>query len=67
MSIVVLKKNIKKYFEEHAAEIMCSLAALSDDRRAFESYLLLRKKERADGMKRQLNKEKKRAGYAKRK
>ena len=43
MSIVVLKKNIKKYFEEHAAEIMCSLATLSDDRSAFESYLLLRK------------------------
>lgn len=43
MSIVVLKKNIKKYFEEHGAEIMCSLASLSDDHSAFENYLLLRK------------------------
>ena len=43
MSIVALKKNIRKYFEEHAAEIMCSLASLNDDRSAFENYLLLRK------------------------
>ena len=43
MSIVALKQNIKKYFEKHAADIMCSMAVLNDDSNAYENYLLLRK------------------------
>ncbi len=43
MSIVVLKKNIAKYFEKHGAEIMCNLALLDDNSNAVENYLLLKK------------------------
>ncbi len=43
MSIVVLKRNIAKYFEKHGAEIMCSLALSDDNSNAVENYLLLKK------------------------
>ncbi len=43
MSIVVLKRNIAKYFEKHGAEIMCSLAMMDDNSNAYENYLLLKK------------------------
>lgn len=46
MSIITLKRNIQKYFENHGAEIVCSLAALNENS-AFAAYLddymLLRK------------------------
>lgn len=43
MSIVVLKKNLVKYFEKHGMEIMCSLSILDENCNAIESYLTLRK------------------------
>ena len=43
MSIVVLKRNLVKYFEKHGAEIMCSLSVLDDNSNAYENYLLLKK------------------------
>lgn len=42
MSIVVLKKNLVKYFEKHGMEIMCSLSVLDDNSNAIENYITLR-------------------------
>ena len=43
MSIVVLKRNLVKYFEKHGMEIMCSLSILDETSNAIENYLTLRK------------------------
>ena len=43
MSIVVLKRNLVKYFEKHGMELMCSLSILDENSNAIENYLTLRK------------------------
>ena len=43
MSIVVLKRNIAKYFEKHGVDILCSLAVLDENSNAYENYCLLNK------------------------
>lgn len=39
MSIVTIRKNIKKYLERHGVELICSLAMLDSNMDSFGSYL----------------------------
>ena len=39
MSIVAIRKNIKKYLERHGAELICSLAMLDGNMDSFGAYL----------------------------
>lgn len=39
MSMVTIRKYIKRYLERHGAELICSLAMLDDNMDSFGAYL----------------------------